>query len=63
MGILDGKVGVVIGASSGIGWRIVEKYIEEGAQVIAAARRESNPVRCRVRFRTKLVFSPRAPVR
>ncbi len=42
MGILDGKVGVVIGASSGIGWRIVEKYIAEGAQVIAAARRESN---------------------
>jgi NAD(P)-dependent dehydrogenase (short-subunit alcohol dehydrogenase family) len=57
MGILDGKLGVVIGASSGIGWRIVERYIEEGAQVIAAARRESNleklgtqtgaiPVRC-----------------
>lgn len=42
MGILDGKVGVIIGASSGIGWRMAERFIEEGAQVIVAARRMDN---------------------
>lgn len=42
MGILSGKVGVVIGASSGIGWRIAERFAEEGARLIVAARREDN---------------------
>ena len=39
MGVLDGKVGVVLGASSGIGWRIAERFVEEGAELIVAARR------------------------
>jgi 3-oxoacyl-[acyl-carrier protein] reductase len=31
---------VVLGASSGIGWRIAERFAEEGAELIVAARRE-----------------------
>lgn len=42
MGILDGKVGVVLGASSGIGWRIAERFAEEGAKLIVASRRVDN---------------------
>ena len=42
MGLLDGKVGVVLGASSGIGWRIAERYAAEGAELIVAARRMEN---------------------
>ncbi len=59
MGILDGKVGVVLGASSGIGWRIAERFVEEGAELIVAARRVdqleklskeigATPIRCDV---------------
>ena len=42
MGMLDGKNMVIVGASSGIGRRIVERYVVEGARVVAAARRMSN---------------------
>ncbi|MBW1684286.1 MAG: SDR family oxidoreductase [Deltaproteobacteria bacterium] len=40
MGLLDGKKAVVLGASSGIGWRIAERFAEEGAELIVAARRK-----------------------
>ena len=38
MGKLDGKVAVVTGASSGLGYEIVKSFMEEGAFVIGAAR-------------------------
>ncbi len=39
MGLLEGKIAVVLGASSGIGWCIAERYAKEGAKVVVAARR------------------------
>ncbi len=38
MGVLEGKVAVVTGASSGSGLGIVERFLEEGATVIMLAR-------------------------
>jgi len=55
--LLENKVAVVLGASSGIGWAIAERFAEHGAKVVVAARRLENleklaakidgvPVRC-----------------
>jgi NAD(P)-dependent dehydrogenase (short-subunit alcohol dehydrogenase family) len=41
MGRLDGKVSIVTGATSGIGERVAEIFVAEGARVVAAGRREA----------------------
>ncbi len=40
MGALDGKTAIVTGGTSGIGERMVELFVAEGANVVVAARRE-----------------------
>jgi NADP-dependent 3-hydroxy acid dehydrogenase YdfG len=39
MGVLDGKVAIVTGGTSGIGARPVEVFVAEGARVVIAGRR------------------------
>ena len=38
MGLLDGKVAIITGASKGIGRALTIRFAQEGAAVIAAAR-------------------------
>ncbi len=40
--LLENKVAVVLGASSGIGWATAERFAEHGAKVVVAARRLEN---------------------
>ena len=40
MGRLDGKITIVTGATSGIGRRTVEIFVQECAKVLATGRRE-----------------------
>lgn len=58
MGILDGKTAIITGASSGVGYGCALRFAEEGANVIACARRLENLERLREeagRFSGKII--------
>jgi len=56
MSMLEGKVAVITGTTSGIGERIAELFIEEGASVVAVGRREQEGGKLQERLGARLTF-------
>jgi NAD(P)-dependent dehydrogenase (short-subunit alcohol dehydrogenase family) len=56
MGVLDGKVAIISGGTSGIGARAVELFSEQGAKVVLAGRREAEGVAIATRLGPTVSF-------
>src|SRR5262245_25626643 len=56
MSMLEGKVAVITGTTSGTGERIAELFIEEGANVVAVGRREQEGAKLQERMGARLTF-------
>jgi NAD(P)-dependent dehydrogenase (short-subunit alcohol dehydrogenase family) len=56
MGMIDGKVAIITGATSGIGARTAELFVEEGGNVVFTGRREAEGKALAAKLGTKARF-------